>query len=364
MRRRKIAAIGIAVITLTMVTACQKQVNNDNIEETSSDTSSSSVDSEQTDKKEDARDSFDVSESSEQTMNSEIIDDETTDSETTNNAEENENVEDNNTLLPYFLEEPPFSYYCKQPTQSEEVQPIDLIQKSKESNEIIDDEEWFIDNELVYNYYAVAPYGFEMIAEKVLDYIPMVQQDLILTRAFHDDSYLYCTYGGDYSQGYLLYIYNLDTQMEVYALDFSNYRYSPEYVEEDYDYIEQAVRWAVLKDGILYVSNNHQTYAQSSDYMNAYITAIDLTDNSILWRTDALVCNSDNFVIIDDVIISGYGFTDEDDYLYQIDRYNGEVISKTKLKTSPTYFSIKDDTLYLRTYDTNYTYTINVDDSQ
>ncbi len=142
------------------------------------------------------------------------------------------------------------------------------------------------------------------------------------------------------------------------AYDFSNYRYSPKYIKADYDYIEQKIDWAAIKDNILYVSNAHSTYAKSSKNMNAYITAINLDDMSILWRTKALVCNSSNFVITDGIIICGYGFTDESDFLYQIDMNTGNVVSKTFLKTAASYIMKKGNSLYVRTYNTDYKFSI------
>ncbi len=40
--------------------------------------------------------------------------------------------------------------------------------------------------------------------------------------------------------------------------------------------------WAVIKDNVLFISHCHKTYAKSSNNMNAYITAIDLSDMSIM----------------------------------------------------------------------------------
>lgn len=111
-------------------------------------------------------------------------------------------------------------------------------------------------------------------------------------------------------------IYDRNSLEIIYTLDFSNYCYAPEYISEDYYLTKQKIDWVVIKDNILFVSNSHITYAISSNNMNAYITAIDLSDMALIWRTDSLVSNAINFQIIDDVIISGYGFTDEPDFLY------------------------------------------------
>jgi outer membrane protein assembly factor BamB len=59
-----------------------------------------------------------------------------------------------------------------------------------------------------------------------------------------------------------------------------------------------------------------------------------------------------------DVIFCGYGFTAEDDYLYQLDKNTGEVIDRLPLKKMPDLMAVKDDRLYVHTY--SYDYVIEV----
>ena len=63
-----------------------------------------------------------------------------------------------------------------------------------------------------------------------------------------------------------------------------------------------------------------------------------------------------NFIVKDDVIISGYGFTDEEDYIYQIDMNTGNVISKTELSKKPDMLVEKDGQLYVHTYSIDYVF--------
>ncbi len=258
---------------------------------------------------------------------------------------------------PYLLPEPPFGSYSSDKITDKEGQAIQLKLLSGERNNIIDEEEWFIENDLSLNANPV----FGIMEDNAADVPNEIDQEvngLGITSIFRDESYTYCTYGANFAEGYILNIYEVQTNKKLYSLDFSNYRYSAEYVEADYDYIQQKVNWAAIKDNILYVSNSHNTYAKSSKGMNAYITAIDLNDMSIIWRTDALVSNSRNFQMIGDVIVCGYGFTDEDDFLYQIDTYNGKVLEKTPLKSAPSFIIEKDNILYIRTYNTDYKFEI------
>lgn len=274
-------------------------------------------------------------------------------SEDITTIEDDENTAD----VPVILDTPPFQYYLSDRAVMKEKHPIQLNLISNTPNEITDDDKWFMNNELVYNTYDV-PNSFQNTAGNLPEGIADMCVDLMITSAFHDDSYIYCVYGTDFAEGYIMNIYDAASLELIYSLDFFNYRYAPEYVEEDYDYIQQKITWAAIKDNILYISNSHNTYAKSSKNMNAYITAIDLTDMSILWRTDALVDNAYNFQIIDDVIICGYGFTDEPDYLYQIDIFNGEVLDKIPLKSAAFYIIKKDNMLYVRTYNMDYKFEI------
>ena len=61
-----------------------------------------------------------------------------------------------------------------------------------------------------------------------------------------------------------------------------------------------------------------------------------------------------NFLVKGDVIFCGYGFTAEDDYLYQLDKNTGEVIDRLPLKKMPDLMAEKDDRLYVHTYSYDY----------
>lgn len=235
---------------------------------------------------------------------------------------------------PVLMPTPPFSYFLSDTAIEKENTSILLNMTYCEPNEITDTDEWFSNNDL------------------------SLGRDLDDVEGGSNEIYFYEISGTYDIDGNILNIYDARQEELLYAFDFSNYAYSPEYQEEDYEYIQQEIKWATIKDGILYVSHSHNTYAESSNNMNAYITAIDLSDMSILWRSDALVCNSNNFLIIDNVIISGYGFTYEPDYLYQIDCNTGKILEKTLLKSAPEHIIKKNTTLYVRTYNTDYQFNI------
>ena len=67
-----------------------------------------------------------------------------------------------------------------------------------------------------------------------------------------------------------------------------------------------------------------------------------------------------NFLVKGDVIICGYGFTEEKDYLYQINRNTGEIIGSMELKKMPDLLAEQDGKLYVHTY--SYDYVMEMDE--
>jgi hypothetical protein len=136
-----------------------------------------------------------------------------------------------------------------------------------------------------------------------------------------------------------------------YAFDFAKYAWPPRYVRSDREFVYEQVVWAKERAGVLYVETAHQTYAYSSYGLNAYVNAVDLKTRKLLWRSPALVANARDFVITGDVIVSGYGFTKEPDYLYALDRRNGHVLARLLLPNAPERIVLHGRTLDVDTYD-------------
>ncbi len=137
-----------------------------------------------------------------------------------------------------------------------------------------------------------------------------------------------------------------------YAFDFAKYAWPPRYVPGDREFVYEEVRWAREADtGILYVEAAHSTYASSSYGLNGYLNAIDLRTKKLLWRSPAQVANADDFVMLNTVLVSGYGFTNEPDYLYAINRKTGRVEARLLLPNAPEQITRRHGTLYVRTYD-------------
>lgn len=108
---------------------------------------------------------------------------------------------------------------------------------------------------------------------------------------------------------------------------------------------------ACLKDGIFYGASVTNGYAgPDSCFMFAY----DLEQDKLLWRSADQSYNSMNFVVKGDVILCGYGFTSEEDYLYQINRNTGEILDRLELKKMPDLLVEQDGKLYVHTYSYDY----------
>lgn len=119
-----------------------------------------------------------------------------------------------------------------------------------------------------------------------------------------------------------------------------------------------AMNNAHLAGNLLYFDCNYNGYASLADKKTGYLVALDLESGQVLWTTGNLTAAYTGFLVYKDVILAGYGFTDEPDFLYVINRHNGKVAQKIKLKTGHDHIVAKKDRLYVRTYDTDYLFEI------
>ena len=160
--------------------------------------------------------------------------------------------------------------------------------------------------------------------------LPMIGTDW---NSFSDENYEYLWEGED------LYIYENGTGNCLYVLHYPTDKW---YVNGNN---------ACLKDGIFYGASVTNGYAQPN---TCFMFAYDLENEKLLWRSADQSYNSMNFVVEGDVLICGYGFTAEPDYLYQINRNTGEIIDRLLLKKMPDLIVEQDGKLYVHTYSYNY----------
>ena len=232
-----------------------------------------------------------------------------------------------------------------------------LKQISAKGNDIVDEANWIAENGIAPVFLQV-PNPFSGALGELPETVPAKAGNLICVRAFRDDSFGYVIYGEDFSAGPLLTLWTPDFGELRAQFDFSNYRTAPKVASGDEGFVDQATGYATVVDGVLYVSHGHRTYAKSSGGMNAYITAIDLTWGELIWRSAPLVSNASNFVISGDGIITGYGFTAEDDFLFVLDRHTGKTVTKIPVKSGPERIALMGDRLHVRTYNTDYQFRV------
>lgn len=191
---------------------------------------------------------------------------------------------------------------------------------------------------------AAAPFDLRIVSEEEngIDFanewydrkglsLPMIGTDW---NSFYDDNYQYLWSDEE------LYIFENGTGNCLYVLTYPTDKW---YINGNN---------ACLRDGIFYGASVTNGYAQPD---TCFMFAYDLENNKLLWRSADQTCNSMNFIVKDNVIICGYGFTSEDDYLYQLDLHTGEVLSRLTLKKQPDLLVYQDNTLYVHTYSYNYT---------
>ena len=116
-------------------------------------------------------------------------------------------------------------------------------------------------------------------------------------------------------------------------------------------YGPQEVAWARQLGGLLVVQTRHLGYAADSGGRNGYLTGIDIAGGRVVWRSPSLVANADNFLVVRGLIVSGYGFTAERDWLYLVDPANGRVRDRVALPSMAERLSVRGDEIVVRAYD-------------
>jgi len=229
---------------------------------------------------------------------------------------------------------------------------LPLKQISATPNGITDDQDWFDNNHLTKPFYQINAYPFNN-ADELPSIVPTEVEGAPLKNAWWGKSKIYCCYADS-----ILLIADSATHNVEHIYDLGLWCMNKVHKKEDEWLIRQEIQWAVVVDTVLYVSNFHRTYAATYGNQNAYITAINLKTDSVIWRTPPLKCNALTFEVDGDLVFCGYGFTMEPDFMYVLDRYNGTTVQKAFVKTGPDYIIRKDEKLFVRTYNTDYIFQI------
>jgi outer membrane protein assembly factor BamB len=225
---------------------------------------------------------------------------------------------------------------------------------STRPNQITDEEAWFARHSLslpVYEISDAPSYGQQSTAEPLPSFVPLRFRGARLVRAIRQPERVLAVYGADFSSGRYLVALDRATGRFSYGFDFTNYAYAPDAPPREREFIYQNVAWAAEEGDTLYVAHAHNTYARSSRGMNAYVTAIDTRRGRVLWRSAPLVANASNFELWGDHLVTGYGFTQEPDFVYLLDKRTGEVRQRVAVRSGPSYLIRKGDRLHVRAYD-------------
>lgn len=210
--------------------------------------------------------------------------------------------------------------------------PKDLTFVSEKGNEVSKVETWFVNEQLF----------LPMLGEPWRNMISVDESSSMVNptislygNAFYDDNYIY-----DWTSSGLD-IYDRNSEQLLYQI----------FYQMDQWYLMG--NCAYLRDGILYIGYLYNGYAMPN---TCYLMAYDIENEEVLWRSEDQTYNTMNFIVRDDVIICGYGFTGEKDYIYQIDMNTGKVIGKTELQNKPDLLVEKAGQLYVHTYSCDYVF--------
>ena len=120
-------------------------------------------------------------------------------------------------------------------------------------------------------------------------------------------------------------------------------------VKEDQFYVE-GMRY---ENGILYFNAACRSYSKEQRGKCSTLYAYDTTSDTLLWHSDYLISNS-SFILTEKLVVAGYGFTAEPDYLYFIRKSDGKVLKRVKLKTAHRYLEMVGSQLHVICYDHYY----------
>ncbi|MEO0190497.1 MAG: hypothetical protein ABIL18_05910, partial [candidate division WOR-3 bacterium] len=194
---------------------------------------------------------------------------------------------------------------------------------SKKSNQITDEDNWYKENNLNPKPPAIA------LSDST---IPESTKFGKLAWARRYDDYIILIYGirqiiklEEFTIHYKITLLVCDNSLSEVKFAYDMEQLFPgEYEAHQYEMV----------GNFLYFNSTTNTYASLSNYKTAYLICLDVKNGKIVWVTPPLTSNQD-FAVYKDVIFCGYGFTDEDDFLFVVNRYTGEIIQKIKLDSAP-----------------------------
>lgn len=215
-----------------------------------------------------------------------------------------------------------------------------------------------------------APNGNNNLGGNSRNYVPPVYENASLEQAIiqprtGSSSGALLLYGASEARGgggRYVFGFNPQDSSFNYGFDFDRFAYRTAAERKTdtggHGFTRQVVTWAEERGGVLYVSTAYNGYARESAGRNAYVSAVRISDGRLLWRSRALVANAQNFLVLGDVLVCGYGFSDEKDFLYLLDRRTGRIMQQLPVRSAPEWIlrSGKTGLVHVKCYDANYVF--------
>lgn len=244
-------------------------------------------------------------------------------------------------LPPFMLVAPPGETSSAAPAKAVKLQLL-----TDKANQVTDEDAWWLDNELESPFLKV-PNSFMKESGELPAGIPATVKNQMVVTASQEGDRPFAIYGTNFSEGTRVLLFEKDLSKASHGLDFA------EWLPQGF-----RVNWVQVRGETLYLSYGINGYAKEVSGKTAYMAAVNLADYSVLWRSEPLVANAANFVILGNTIVAGYGFTAEPDYVFTLNRLTGKTESKLKVASGPEVFVVKGEKLYVRCYNRDLVYKI------
>jgi hypothetical protein len=174
------------------------------------------------------------------------------------------------------------------------------------------------------------------------EYIPSVYGVETLNAIIPSGNRILLIYGGRY----LVSLIGMQTEV---VFDLEALRHPPKATPQWKQFAQQDATYAQIVDDTIYLCNGGGSYAREVYGKKGFMSAIDLATGVIWWRSDPLRCNA-TFAVVGEYLATGYGFTNEPDFLYLLRIADGKTVAKAKLRSGPDSVSFDGKTIHVEAY--------------